>query len=106
MYSTVGTDDDGDLLFYYFDWGDGTTSGWIGYYDSGEECSVSHMWMEEGTYEIKVKTKDLYGYESEWSDPLLVSMPKHKILNNFNLLPIFQRIRTDHPFFKLISMLI
>jgi len=81
-YSTVSNDEDGDLLFYFFDWGDGTNSGWIGYYDSGETCSTSHIWTEEGNYEIKVKTKDLFGYESEWSDSLSISMPKNKIINN------------------------
>jgi len=84
-YSTIGSDDDGDLLFYFFDWGDGTNSGWIGYYDSGEICSTSHTWTEEGNYEIKVKTKDLFGYKSEWSDSLLISMPKIKLIDNINL---------------------
>jgi hypothetical protein len=74
-YSTIGTDDDNDLLFYYFDWDDGTNSGWIGYYQSGETCSVFHEWLEQGIYEIKVKTKDIYGQESNWSDPLPVTMP-------------------------------
>jgi len=27
-------------------------------------------------YEIRVKAKDIWGYESDWSDPLPVSMPK------------------------------
>ena len=74
-YSTIGTDDDNDLLFYYFDWGDGTNSGWIGYYQSGEPCIVSHEWSEQGIYEIKVKAKDIYGQESNWSDPLPITMP-------------------------------
>jgi hypothetical protein len=91
-YSTVGTDDDGDLLFYFFDWGDGTNSGWIGYYESGETCSASHVWTEEGTYEIKVKTKDLFGYESEWSDPLPIRMPKNKAINS-----VFQQFFEQHP---------
>jgi hypothetical protein len=78
VYSSVGTDDDGDLLYYFFDWGDGTDSGWIGYYGSGDECSASHVWLEEGNFEIKVKTRDLFGFESEWSDPLIVTMPKRK----------------------------
>lgn len=74
-YSATGTDDDNDLLFYYFDWGDGTNSGWIGYYQSGESCTTSHEWSEQGGYQIKVKTKDLYGQDSNWSDPLPVTMP-------------------------------
>jgi len=82
IYSTIGTDDDDDLLFYFFDWGDGTNSGWIGYYDSGEKCTASHVWLEEGNFEIKVKTKDLFGNESEWSDPLSVAMPKNREIKN------------------------
>jgi hypothetical protein len=94
-YSATGTDDDEDLLFYLFDWGDGSNSGWIGYYNSGETCIESHIWTEEGNYEIKVKTKDFYGHESEWSDPLIVSMPKTKLRGNFNplLMRLFQRFR-------------
>jgi hypothetical protein len=88
-YTTSGTDDDGDLLFYWFDWGDGSDSGWIGYYPSGEECSVSHVWTEEGNFEIKVKTKDIFGYESEWSDPLSVTMPRNKGLQTFSVMPLF-----------------
>ncbi len=97
-YSVTGTDDDGDLLFYFFDWGDDTDSGWIGYYGSGETCSATHIWTEKGNFEIKVKTKDLFGYESEWSDPIVVDMPKNKSFSIFNsclfrlikLYPIFE----------------
>jgi choloylglycine hydrolase len=74
-YSAIGTDDDNDLLFYYFDWGDGTNSGWMGYYHAGEPCTALHEWSEQGTYEIKVKTRDIYGQESTWSDPFPITMP-------------------------------
>jgi len=84
VYSTSSTDVDSDLLFYIFDWGDGRNSGWMGPYESGEDCSASYIWPEEGNYEIKVKCRDLYSYESEWSDPLLVSMPKNKSINEVN----------------------
>jgi choloylglycine hydrolase len=97
-YSTIGTDEDGDLLFYNFDWGDGTDSGWIGYYEQGEICSTTHIWAEEGNYEIRVKTKDIYGLESEWSDPLFVSMPKNKKINLLNI--DFNGILKLFPFIK------
>jgi hypothetical protein len=84
-YSTFGTDEDEDLLFYFFDWGDGTNSGWVGYFEQGEICSINHVWTEEGNFEIKVKTRDLFGLESVWSDPLIVSMPKYKKINFFNI---------------------
>jgi len=52
------------------------TSFILGPYNSGEECNASGIWFEKGNYEIKVKAIDIHGAESEWSDPLSVSMPK------------------------------
>ena len=75
-YSTFTVDIASDKLFYVFDWGDGTDSGWIGPYDSGETVEASHMWTEEGKYNIKVNVMDSYGELSEWSDPLAVAMVK------------------------------
>lgn len=79
-YTTSTTDPDGDNVFYLFDWGNGMTSFIQGPYESGEECSGSGIWFEEGNYEIKVKAIDEHGAESNWSDPLIVSMPKNKSL--------------------------
>lgn len=75
-YSSSTEDVDGDEVHYLFDWGDGTNSGWLGPYNSGEIAEAPHKWSVEGNYSIKVKAKDIYGAESEWSDPLVVSMPK------------------------------
>jgi hypothetical protein len=77
VYTTSTIDPDGGQIFYMWDWGDGGYSQWLGPYNSGEECSVSHMWSSRGNYEIKVKAKDTSNAESEWSDPLPVSMPKN-----------------------------
>ncbi|MFO7677000.1 MAG: M14 family zinc carboxypeptidase [Thermoplasmatota archaeon] len=82
LFSTKTIDVDGDKIFYNFSWGDGTYSGWIGPFDSGEEAFATHSWDEKGTYEIKVKAKDIIGDESDWSDPLSVSMPKNQLSNN------------------------
>jgi hypothetical protein len=49
---------------YFIVWGDNSTSGWIGPYESGEKVIVYHLWNEKGTYTIKVKAQDLYGAES------------------------------------------
>ena len=92
-YSIIGTDDDNDILFYQIDWGDGTDSGWIGYYNSGEVCLASHVWYEEGNFEVKVKSKDLYGRESEWSDPLNVNIPKAKSFDFIFLSKLFDLIK-------------
>lgn len=74
-FSATTTDPNGDQLSYWFDWADGTNSGWIGPYDSGQIASMSHIWNTQGSYSIKVKAKDASGAESVWSDPLPVSMP-------------------------------
>ena len=80
---TTNTDDyNGDQVFYKWDWGDGF-SDWIGPYDSGEEIETSHTWDAQGNYEIKVKAKDVNGAESDWSNPLEVSMPKNKDISVF-----------------------
>ncbi len=76
QYSSSTIDLDDHNLYYLFDWGDGTDSGWIGPYSSGAMATASHKWSTAGTFEITVKAKDSYGAESEWSDPLPVKMPK------------------------------
>ena len=78
-YSTSTTDSDDDQVYYWFDWGDGTNSGWDGPHNSGDIISLSHTWTADGTYPIKVKAKDIHDEESIWSETLSVSMPKNKI---------------------------
>ena len=70
---------DGDHLSYWIEWGDGTNSGWVGPGKSGDEITDSHVWNEEGTYEIQIKAKDIHGAESEWSEPLRVSILSHNL---------------------------
>jgi len=90
-YCTVTTDPDGDDLYYWFDWGDKTNTGWIGPYQSGEEVCWDHKWDERGTYQIRVKAKDFYSIGSEWSDPLSVKIPRSKGIYNIPLLKLFER---------------
>ncbi len=92
-YSTSSTDPNGDNLFYLFDWGDSLQESWEGPYESGITINVSHIWDKNGEYSIKVKAKDEFGHESEWSDPLIVSMPKTISIKKFNpwLLRLIQR---------------
>ena len=101
-FSTVTTDMDGDDLFYLFDWGDESNCSWIGSFNSGEICEASHSWEMKGDYQIKVKARDINGCESEWSDPLPVSMPKNKILDNIIFKNIIEYLRLQFPFLSLI----
>ncbi len=84
-YSADATDPDNDKIKYKFDWGDGTNSSWLGPYDSADTVKKTKIWSEKGNYSVRVKAKDIYGYESPWSDPLIVTMPKSlKILERLS----------------------
>ena len=101
-YTSSTTDIDGDQVFYKWDWGDGTDSGWIGPYNSGKICEQEKAWANKGDYNIKVKAKDELGQESEWSDSLPISIPRNKkffealsfkLLEKFpSFLTLFQKI--------------
>jgi hypothetical protein len=73
-YSSSTIDPDGDQVYYWFDWGDGNTSGWLGVYNSGSECIANHTWDAKGNYTIRVKVKDIHNTESDWTT-LSVTMP-------------------------------
>jgi len=101
-YSSNSHDIDGDQIYYWFDWGDGTDTGWKGPYDSGDMITESHMWDIQGTYPIKVKAKDNYDEESAWSDSLSISMPKNKS-SNFSpkiVIWLFERFPFLKPYFS------
>jgi hypothetical protein len=72
-FSSSTTDPESEDIFYLFDWGDGTDSDWLGPHNSGETCIASHSWADAGTYEVKVKAKDVLDNESGWSEALTVA---------------------------------
>ena len=82
-YTASSSDPDGDQVYYWFDWDDGSNSGWLGPYASGQSASASHVWTAEGGYSIKVKSKDSHGEESTWTT-LSVTMPKHRFSGLFD----------------------
>jgi hypothetical protein len=61
FYIQVPQDPEGDQMYYMIDWGDGTSSGWIGPYNPGETVSISHVWTVEGAYQITVQAKNQNG---------------------------------------------
>lgn len=99
-FSTSAIEPEGQDVYYKFDWDDGTDSGWVGPFNSGDTGSANHKWKSKDTYTIKVKSKDIYDAESEWSDPLVVTMPKNKILYNPLLLRLFERFPNAFPILR------
>ncbi len=100
-FTAVTTDPQNDELHYLFDWGDGEQSNWIGPYASGQICVENHSFTKRGTYSIKVKARDSKNYESEWSEPLHISMPKFKGIKN----SIIEKLNTHPYLFPLIRLL-
>ena len=74
LFTSSASDVDGDDLYYKWSWGDGTYSDWLGPYSSGEDVTASHNWSKRGSYDIKVKVRDEHRDESDWSEPLSISI--------------------------------
>ena len=69
------TDDlDGDMVYYWIDWGDDTPVDWMGPYTSGVVLTLKHTYKKRGTYTIAAKAKDPLGAESPYGY-LEVTMP-------------------------------
>ncbi|UCB59018.1 MAG: M28 family peptidase, partial [Thermoplasmatales archaeon] len=97
-YSCKSFDNEGDQIYFQWDWGDGSFSDWLGPYDHDIRLRTPHTWDNKGDFDVRVKAKDEYGAESDWSDPLSISMPKNRrasfpILNN-----LLVRYFDNHPF--------
>jgi hypothetical protein len=109
LYSTSSTDPEGQQLWYRWDWGDGNFSDWIGPINSGDMTSITHSWAQKGTYQVRVKCHDTFNAESNWSEPLSVTMPAPALMNQapflYNLLeflmqlPLMQRLVSVYLFF-------
>jgi len=73
-FSVVSSDPDGDTIQYGWDWDDGSDVEWTEWYSSGETCFITHRWHSIGTHTVRVKARDSYYGESEWSDPIIISI--------------------------------
>lgn len=68
-FKAKGKDQCGSNLEYWFNWGDGSNSGWIGPYASDVEITKTHTYSTAGVYTVKVKVRDEQHAESDWSEP-------------------------------------
>ena len=73
-YTIKTTDAENHQVYYFIDWGDGNTTGWLGPYNSGEQITVNHTWQTKATFTVKAKAKDTLDAESEWAT-LAVKIP-------------------------------
>jgi hypothetical protein len=94
MFFTITSTDNLSInIWYWMDWGDNTTSEWIGPYTTGEVITLNHSWMNQGMYTIRCKARNEHGAESDWAT-LTVKMPY-----SFNkpMLPLFKWLFEQFP---------
>jgi parallel beta-helix repeat protein len=92
-YKTKAIDPDGDRIQFGWDWnGDKIIDEWTKFYNSGEIVNTYHKWIKNNTYEISVLARDEKSQISDWSDSIIVNIPKNKIFieKKFQRLPILR----------------
>jgi hypothetical protein len=80
MFTAVTTDPEGDMIQYFFDWGDGTNTGWTSLVPSGTIEYQNHTWSTKGTYTISVKARDS-SLEESGNDVLTlnIKLPRYRL---------------------------
>ncbi len=91
-FEAMAEDEDGDRLWYYFDFGDGENSGWTPILgaDSGETIRCNHTFDEIGTYDVRVRARDEYGDIGPWSDPIEIKVPVITISRHIRIPSFFE----------------
>lgn len=64
-FSAQSNDPNEDSVRYFFDWGDGSSSDWTEYLNSGSKVYKSHTYSDKGSYKVKVKVEDIDKMQSE-----------------------------------------
>jgi hypothetical protein len=90
-FSSSTTDIDADILYYKWDFDDGTFSNWLGPFNSGETINITHVWTKKGVYNIKVKARDIHRAESPWSEALKLRISRPKTFNLIKINYLFER---------------
>jgi hypothetical protein len=100
-YTTSVIEPEEQQFYLMWDWDDGSISDWMGPYNSSTIIQSNHSWTERGYYEIKVKAKDIYDAETDWSETLIVDIIDDKInfvigrIYNFKEGPYFCTFNAD-----------
>jgi hypothetical protein len=101
-YCIIASDPDDDALFVRWDWGDGTSSDWLGPYVSGTEVCDSHVWDTEGSYIVRVTVEDEHGMIA--SANMEVVIPRPRVINTIFQL-YFERFQNLFPILRFLFSL-
>ena len=100
-YDFTATDPEGEDVYYYVDWGDGTFDDWFGPFASGTAGTASHTWEEQGDYTITAKAKDTNGLIGPEAT-LPVTMPRNRAVVNTFFSWFLEKFPNAFPILKLI----
>jgi hypothetical protein len=92
-------DPDGDDMEFYICWGGTCVGRWYGPYESGEVITKGYTYLEQGTFTIICKARDIYGVEGPLAS-FEVVMPRNKALEK-PFLSFLQNHLDLHPFLRL-----
>ncbi len=73
-FQAVSNDPESDSLYYQFDFADAGDDTWYGPFASGTPAQVTHTWTSDGSYDVSVRTRDIWGETSGWSASLSVQI--------------------------------
>jgi len=73
-FTFVTTDPMNTDVYYWVDWGDGTSEEWYGPCTSGEVITLSHTWTTAAAFPITAKAKNTMGSEGGWSNPFVITI--------------------------------
>jgi plastocyanin len=90
-FTAQTSDPEGNDIQYFFDWGDGTNTGWTPVVSTGTISHQSHTWSIKGTYIISVKARDTSLAESATAT-LKLKMPLDLSYSMYSGHTVFQWI--------------
>jgi outer membrane protein assembly factor BamB len=73
-FASTATDPDGDSISVHFLWSETWPSNWSGWVVSGDTVSMTHAWLDEGTFQVRAEARDRKELSSGWSNALTVQV--------------------------------
>jgi phage-related protein len=100
-YTFSTKDPEADDVEYYIEWGDGKKFEWTVPYESGKQVIKSHSWTYGDNYTIRVKARDIYGAESDWTT-MKITISKNKVFIN----PLIRFLEKHPCMYKILQKLL
>jgi outer membrane protein assembly factor BamB len=72
IFTSIATDPDGDGVSYRFDWGNGDTSEWGNWAQSGSPGAAGYAYPRSGAFQVRAQARDINEARSAWSSPLSI----------------------------------